>query len=216
MSVTNMGYPVVLNLVGKAVLVVGAGRVARRKITGLVGQGATVTVVATAIGESVNEIAAQIGATVWQREFRPSDLDGVSLVFAATSDAAVNEAVANEARARGILASRADQTGGGDFLTPTSFHRGDLLVTLSTSGLSPTLASVLLRRIEDDFGAEFETWAALFGRLRSLIQRIGDDTQRKAIAETLLDNAEVARFVHDGDIDQAQKAAMRLLNTGRD
>ena len=86
-------YPIMLDLAGVPVLVVGGGRVALRKIEGLLKAGAEVTVVApTAI--DVDPLDA--GAVV-ERPYEAADLDGVRLVITATDDPAVNAAVAADA-----------------------------------------------------------------------------------------------------------------------
>src|SRR5690349_12848987 len=82
-------YPIFLNLEGRPAVVVGAGRVALRKVRGLVEAGARVTVVAP---RSEPEFAA-LPLRMVARRFRASDLKGAALVFAATDDRKVNRRI---------------------------------------------------------------------------------------------------------------------------
>ena len=97
-------YPIFLDLTGKSVLVAGAGKVALRKTKGLLEAGARVTVVAP---KSLPKFTT-LPVRVLTRRFRPSDLDGHALAFAATNVRAVNRRVAVEANRRGIPVNVAD------------------------------------------------------------------------------------------------------------
>ncbi|MEZ5184546.1 MAG: uroporphyrinogen-III C-methyltransferase [Candidatus Nanopelagicales bacterium] len=91
-------YPLFLRLTGRRVLVVGAGRVAARRVAGLLAEHAEVVVVAPSACEQI----AVRDDVVWHRRgFRPEDLDGAWLVQACAS-AEVNSRVARLAEERGI------------------------------------------------------------------------------------------------------------------
>ena len=111
-----MTYPLHLELGGKRVLVVGAGRVAERRIRGLIDAHADVVVVAPEATAHIRTLADS-GVITWrQRTFDFSDVLGTWLVHAATDSSAVNAAVVEEAARRRIWAVRADV--GGDARTP--------------------------------------------------------------------------------------------------
>jgi uroporphyrin-III C-methyltransferase / precorrin-2 dehydrogenase / sirohydrochlorin ferrochelatase len=93
-----------LDLTGRRVLVVGAGKVAARRTADLHAAGAEVTVVAPDVSD---DIVASV-ATVVRRGFTDSDLDGMWLALACTDDADVNAAVAVGAQGRQIWCVRSD------------------------------------------------------------------------------------------------------------
>ena len=140
-------YPVFLDLTGKPVVVVGAGRVALRKTKGLIEAGAVVTVVAPRVESEF----ARLAVTLRRRAFRPADLRGaVVLAFAASDDRAVSHAVMLAARRRGIPVNVADSRDECSFLVPARITRGHIQVAISTSGESPRLAAALRRKIEEN------------------------------------------------------------------
>ena len=94
----NFAYPVVLDVSGVPVLVVGAGPVAARKVAGLAAAGARVRVVAPDVSPALDQAAV---ADLRRRPYRPEDLDGVRLVVTATGDPDVDAAVAADARPPG-------------------------------------------------------------------------------------------------------------------
>ncbi len=146
MSPTNRPpyYPLFLDLNGKPVLIVGAGKVALRKAKGLLEAGARVTVVAPAWDAGFERLPVRL----LRRAFRPSDLRGACLVFTAANVRAVNRAVAREAARRGIWANVADSLEECDFLVPARVRRGRLQIAVSTGGESPRMAAELRRRLE--------------------------------------------------------------------
>jgi siroheme synthase-like protein len=139
-------YPIFLDLAGKSVLVVGAGKVALRKTKGLLEAGAKVTVVAPAAEPGF----AGLPVTLRRRQFRPADLHGAVLAFAATNDRRVNHAVMLTARHRGIPVNVADSRDECSFIVPARITRNNLQIAISTGGESPRLAAALRRKIEEN------------------------------------------------------------------
>jgi precorrin-2 dehydrogenase / sirohydrochlorin ferrochelatase len=170
----TFGYPVVLDLHGVPVLVVGAGPVAVRKIAGLVAAGAHVRVVAPDIDEQFDPDGV---AELRRNAYETGDLDGVRLVVTATGVAAVDAAVAADARARGIWVNAADQPADCDFILPAIAREGPISVAVSTDGSSPALAARLRDRIATLLTPELATLAAELAAERSAIRASGGSTE---------------------------------------
>jgi pyroglutamyl-peptidase I len=164
-----------LKLQGRRALVVGAGPVGRRKALRLLDAGAVVRLVSPDATPSAQE-ASWDEARVERRSrpFEPADLDGCALAFACTDDETVNEAVAREARARGVWCVRADE--GGELQTLASVARGGLQVGLSTGGDAPSAAKLARQHAELSFGGAWADLAALLTQARGL----GSDAQGRA------------------------------------
>ena len=130
------GYPLLLDLTGRRVVVVGAGAVGTRRIRGLVDAGADVVVVAPEVGELPD------GVTVRRRTFERADLSGAWLVHACTSDPEVNAEIAAAAAERGMFCVRADRATGGTARVPAVLRRDGLTVTVN-GGDDPVRAVAL-------------------------------------------------------------------------
>ncbi len=129
----DQGAPVYLSglrLAERKVLVVGAGRVAERRIPRLLQAGASVQVVAPNAGIKVAQMARD-GRVSWQqRAFIEADLDDAWYVLAASNDPVVNEAVAAQAQDRHVFCVRADKSSGGSAYTPATADAGGLTVAV--------------------------------------------------------------------------------------
>jgi precorrin-2 dehydrogenase len=144
-------YPIMLELADVQVLVVGGGRIAQRKVEGLLRAHAQVTVVAPRIEEGTRALPVRLV----ERAYEPSDLDHVRLVITATDQPAVNAAVAADATSRGIWVNSADDPDNCTFTLPAVARDGDVTVAVGTGGSSPALASHLR--------GEIEAWLAEIG-----------------------------------------------------
>ena len=153
-------YPVLLNLAGKACLVVGGGQVALRKVEGLLEAGAHVRVVAPCIVEMPENVLCI------RREFLVEDIDDTFFVIAATDNSQVNSCIAQQAEARGILANIVDDPARGTVILPAVVKRGALQIAISTGGGSPTLARQIRQQLEKEFGPEYGDLITLLWQLR--------------------------------------------------
>ena len=126
-------------------LVVGAGKVALRKTKGLLEAGALVTAVAPRWEPEFENLPLRL----IRRPFRPSDLTGSVLVFAATNDRHTNHRVSLLSSERGVLANIADSPEECDFIVPARLSRGDIQIAISTGGKSPRRAAELRKKLEE-------------------------------------------------------------------
>ena len=175
-------FPIFLKLGGRRCLVVGAGKVAEGKIRGLIEARASIEVVAPEAVWQLKKWAWE-GVIGWKaRVFQPSDLDQVSLVIAATSVPEVNREVFKQARLRNVLCNAVDDPENCDFYYPAVVNRGDLQIAISTGGRSPALAQRLRQELEEQFGAEYESWVAELGKAREeLTAQVLDIEARKKL-----------------------------------
>ena len=154
-------YMACIDLTGRAVLVVGAGRVALEKLEGLLGAGAEVTVVAPQILPEVEELPV----TFVRRGYRAADLDGKFLVVAATATTSVNRRVFRDAESRALLCNVVDVPELCSFILPAVHRHEPIAVAVSTGGASPALAQHLRDQIATVVRPEH---AELAHRLREL------------------------------------------------
>lgn len=143
-------YPILLNLKGKKVVIVGGGEVALRKLKDLLDAGALITLVAPEMHEEIRKLAEanKQSISLLKREYRRGDLDGASLAFSTTNSQEVNASVFLEAKEKGLFINAADDPPNCSFYLPSWGRRGDFILAVSTSGASPALAARLRRELE--------------------------------------------------------------------
>jgi precorrin-2 dehydrogenase/sirohydrochlorin ferrochelatase len=180
-------YPILVDLKGRKVLVVGGGKVAYRKIVTLLDHGASVEVIARDLDRPLAELVEKGLIRNGGQEFCVDHLNGVFLVIAATSDAELNRRVSEKAQEKGLLVNAVDQPADCNFIVPSILRRGDLVVSVSTSGKSPAFARKIRKDLEEHFGDEFESFLTVMGRLRERVLALGlSHEQKREVFEKLI------------------------------
>jgi precorrin-2 dehydrogenase / sirohydrochlorin ferrochelatase len=209
-------YPLLLDLTDIRCLVIGAGEVGLRKIRGLL-QCVPKQVVAVDPAPPGPELTALLASqdnfSYEQRPFAETDLDQAQLVFACTSSRAVNDAVGQACMLRGILCNMTDAPELGNFVLPASITRGDLTISISTSGSSPALARVIRQDLETRYGPEYEIMTRLLADIRAdlLALRRSSDENREIFRR--LASSPLPEFIKHSDRHACQDLLRAVLPT---
>lgn len=198
-------YPIQLDIKNRPCLVVGGGTVGTRKVGTLLKCGAQVTVVSPEVSPQIEKLAADGRIVLEIRKYRRSDINGMVLVMGATNDESLNHQISTEAQAEQIPCNIADRPGVCSFILPSIVERGDLIITISTSGKSPALAKSLRRELEKQFGDEYARLLVLMGAIRGrLLSEAHAPEAHKPLFEALI-NANLVAMIRErrtADIDQ--------------
>lgn len=162
--------PIHFDTRGITILVVGGGPAAEAKLRTLLKTEAHIKLVDTEVGPEVARWA-EAGKLEWiQRDYIASDLDNVSLVYAATEDDPLNSRIAKAATARQIPVNAADQKDACRFITPALVDRAPVLVSIGTEGTSPALARALKADLETRLPPETGNFAIQTRALRDKVK----------------------------------------------
>ncbi len=196
-------YIACLKLNGRRALVVGGGDIGLEKVEGLLLCDADVTLIAPDAVPALQEYAAE-GSIEWQRrEYGgSSDLDGVFMVIAATSDSEVNIGIYEDAEQRAMLVNVVDVPPLCNFILPAIVRSGPLAVAISTAGASPALAKRMKREIAETFGEPYARLAVMLNDARGWA---------KGTLPTYQDRKEFFEGIVNGDPDPVQ-----LIRDGRE
>lgn len=175
---SQASYPIHLNVHDQPVLVVGAGRVATRKIERLVQSGARVHVVALEASAPVRKLAELARVELSLRAVEAHDVAGSFMVIAATSDSDVNRQVGEWARKEGALVSRVDAPLESDFTVPACVRGEHVEATVSTYGEAPSAARRLARELLAWTTRGPDRFAGEVARVRRAVSALPDATER--------------------------------------
>jgi uroporphyrin-III C-methyltransferase/precorrin-2 dehydrogenase/sirohydrochlorin ferrochelatase len=174
-------FPIFVKLQGRTVVVVGAGVIAEGKIPGLFAAGANVRVVAPQATRQIQAWAREDQLEWLPRTFASLDLEGASLVIAATSAPGVNRSVFQACEARGILCNAVDDIENCHFYYGAIVQRGDLQIAISTNGKSPALAQRIRKELEATYGEDYAEWLEKLGTTRTVLRAKSADPERTKI-----------------------------------
>lgn len=203
--------PISIDLSNRRCVVIGGGQVAERKVEMLREFGARVTVVAPDITSRLAEMATDGSIEVVSGMYEPSVLNGALLAVAATNNREVNKAVFEEAQRQGILVNVVDDPDLCTFFVPAIIRRGDLVISVSTSGNSPLLARRLREQIESAFGPEYGQLVELMGMLRDEVKTLYNDPKQRNRAYERLIDSDVLDLLRQGRRDDAIARARECI-----
>lgn len=191
-------FPILVQLSRQPVVVFGGGAVAERKVGRLLQAGAEITVVAPQLTKQLAAWAEEKKIKHRRRRYRPGDLSGFILAFAATDDESTNAQIAQEAGEHNILANVADRPQLCSFILPSVLTRGELVVAVSTSGKSPALAKKIREELENYFGPEYEEYLDIMARVRERVRaKITEEARREELFTAILDS-DILQWLREG------------------
>ena len=183
-------YPIYVDLTGRAVLVVGGGVVAARKVGALLKRQIRVTVVAPEICPELQKLTDDSDLVIHQRSYQTGDLAEYWLVIAATDDSELNQRVFAEAAEARIFCNVVDQPDLCTFQVPAVVRQGPLQIAISTGGASPALARRVRQELQERFGPAYGELVEGLLDLRNCFRRKypEDAARRRELLESFLDS----------------------------
>ena len=137
-----------------------------------------------------------------RKAYEPGDLHGCLIAIAATGDSEVNRQVFLDGQQQGVLVNSADDPENCHFTLPARVRKGDLLVTISTAGRSPAMASWLRRQIEAYLDEDILQMLEVVAEVRDEIKAQGIPTEPLDWATAL--NNGILELVREGKIAEAK------------
>lgn len=178
-------YPIMINLENKLVSVIGGGKVALRKVKKLIEYNCNIVVISPEFVDEFQKLKQEVKLV--EEKYSPKQIGNSSLVIAATSDKKINESISEYCKNNNILCNVVDDINLSDFIVPASIKRGDLTISISTMGNSPSLAVKIKKEIEQKYTDEYIDYVKLLGQMREIIlEKYTDEDEKKKILNELV------------------------------
>ncbi len=225
----NYGYyPIFLDINDKDCLVVGGGKVAERKIIGLLEAGARVTVISSRLSENVVKLSKKRQnskkITIIRSNFAKNRLKEsktvYSLIISATNSSKTNELVYKEASELAIPVNVVDKPSLCSFILPARVKRGDFQLAISTGGKSPYLAKTIKKLFDEDLPEEFGIYVDLIGAVRyKLLKKKAkngknDELSNKYIYDAIIDSP-VLEWIIEGSRQAKREAKGQVMRSSK-
>ncbi len=176
-------YPLSLDLKNQPVLVVGAGKIAARKIPELLQCGAKITVISPEHSEALQHLASALD--IRPKAYVSGDENGYYLVFACTDSEALNESIALSCLGKKILCNTAHSAEKSSFHVPGVIRKGEVTVAISSGGAAPGLTRYLKSKLSAYLGDSLAGLTLLLKILRQKVRQDYSPAQAIAWLESL-------------------------------
>lgn len=180
-----MNYPIMIDLKGKEITVIGGGKIAYRKVNNFLKFGYEVTVVSREFIEDFKKIENKI--KIIKDEYSEKYIKDSFIVVAATNNKKVNESISMFCRTNNKLVNVIDNQKLSNFIVPSCVKRGDLVISISTGGKSPSLASKIRKDLEIQYDDSYEEYLILLGELREqILEKYNNPSIRKDLLNKII------------------------------
>ena len=205
-------FPAFFNVAGHKVAVFGNGDEAFAKTRLLANTAAAITVYADAPEDAFAAYLDRNGIATVRAAFDTGQLDGATLVFAATGDAGLDAHIVTQARARRIPANAVDQPDFCDFLTPALVNRAPVSVAIGTEGAGPVLAQMIRAQVDQMLSPSLGVLAQLAAHYRGAVDRLLPRGATRRLFWRRFFSGTVRDAVAANDLPAAQQAATHLMH----
>lgn len=182
-----MFYPIMLDIYGKQIIIVGGGKVAYRKSEKLLEFGGNVTILSPDNGDKFKELKEiykdnlSFIYDIYDKKY----IEGAFLVIGATSSRTVNQQISEDCKSLNILANIVDSKENSDFITPSIINNDNLTISISTMGSFPYLSKKIRIDMEKDYEKFDREYIDILEEIRYLILNKHSDKTREMMDQAL-------------------------------
>jgi uroporphyrinogen-III synthase len=187
---TNSSLPVVLTKLAR-VTVIGGGNVAERKVRALLQANIKPTVISPELTRGLLELKTQNKLSHLEKSYEANDIQGIQLVIVATNNETINKQIADNAHSQNLLCNVVDNPDLGNVHTVGTIRRGDLLVTVSSNGKSPSLTKYIKEELEQHFSDRYVDVLEFLHTHREKAQELSFE-QRTQLIHSLISEPELS------------------------
>ncbi len=181
-----MLYPINLDIKEMKITIIGGGKVAFRKVTNFLDFGKKVTVVSKEFAVEFDEIKDEI--EMIYDEYNEEYIKDSFIVVAATNNKHTNYEIGMYCNQNGKLVNVVDNKELSNFTVPSYVKRGELLLSVSTGGNSPSLSAKIKRELEEAYDESYAEYIELLGLARKkIIEENKDIKERRQKIKALID-----------------------------
>lgn len=193
-------YSVMLDLTERNVLVVGAGKVAVRKVKRLLKSGAKITVVAPNSSEDLLALAQCQMIAYIKRPFDLKDIVELEpfLVFAATDNPVLNETIAQYCTTNNILVNAITDPINGNFSVQAEIKKRNYTVSISTFGHGPGFSKAMREYLEPVLDDRLDLAVDVYIGIRQWLFETQDNTDLRIACMRRLTLKKICSMIDEG------------------
>jgi precorrin-2 dehydrogenase/sirohydrochlorin ferrochelatase len=94
---------------------------------------------------------------------------------------------------------------------PATVRRGDLTLAVSTAGKSPAVAAMVRRRLEEQYGPEYEQLLQMMGDVRPFVLAAGNSVVERRILFQKILHDDILHWLETGQWDRVRSHLRKVL-----
>ena len=200
-----MYFPLFLNVSNIRFLVVGAGNIALAKLDTILEFSDNILVIGEKINPQIENLAKENRIKLIKDSYDKKYLSQVDIIVAATDDKKVNQEISQDAKLQNKLINAVDDPDISNFIFGANIKRGEVILSIGTSGVSPVLARVLKQRLQKLLPENLPLLSEFLAQNKKLVkEKLNNLQARRLFWQEVIDGV-ISEEVLIGNLQKAQK-----------
>ncbi|MGK9045387.1 NAD(P)-binding protein [Mammaliicoccus vitulinus] len=182
-----MAYvPLNIDLTNKQIKVIGGGKIAERRVKGLLDSDATIHVISPELTDNLYQLYLDEKIIWYKKSFESKDLDNAELIISATNQEEVNDVIKKSAPNHSLINMVGDAQGG-NVIFPGTLKRGKLQISVTSTGASPKLVSNILNDLDKQYPIDYAEYVDFLYECRIIIKSLDlEKAKKNQLLESIL------------------------------
>ncbi|MBX8635687.1 MAG: bifunctional precorrin-2 dehydrogenase/sirohydrochlorin ferrochelatase [Thermoplasmata archaeon] len=207
-------FPLMISLRDKDIVIVGGGEVAYHKASLLRPYARSITVLSEEFSEKFNNL--DVKKIVASGRDIKTLMGKPFLLICATDDHELNNDLMMHCRRNGILCNNVDVLES-DVYFGSMIKSGPLTISISTNGMSPTMARFTRETLTEALDRSFWEMLGIQTELRSKLRHsIPEMRRRKEVLDSIVYDPDIWALLEGGKRKEAMELAVRKVNGGNE
>ncbi len=199
-----MYFPLFLNISGAKFLVIGAGKVALAKLETILEFSSNISVISKEVAPQTKDLISDHKIKFIQTSYDQKYLQEADIIIAATNDSELNRQIAFDAKAQNKLINVVDDPNNSRFIFGASVKRGEVILSVATSGVSPVLARLLKQKLQNLLPENLSFLSDFLAQNKLLVKEKLNNLQARRLFWQDVIQGTIANEVLQGNLKKAQ------------
>lgn len=210
-----MYFPLFLDITKSKFLIIGAGNVALAKLETILEFGGNVEIVSKEIAPQTLDLIKEKNLKFINDSYNKKHLQDADIIIAATNDKEVNKQISDDARSLNKLINVVDDPRNSQFIFGAGTKRGEVILSVSTSGVSPVLARLLKKKLQSALPENLEIISQFLEKNKELVKSQLTNMQARRLFWQDVIEGVIGNEVEAGNPQKAQELLERKLENSQ-
>ena len=209
-----------LNLQGKTIVVIGAGKEAQKRINSLLKQDCEILVISNSVNSHISKLVKakkiklkkqKIQDTKFISKFKPN------IIITTTNDKYLNQKIINSAKRRKIIVYSSDKPEDSDFSNPAIIDFKNIIqIAIFTGGRSPAMSKKIRIQSEKIFKKIITKEDIAQIKIQKIARKLAKEsihtqTQRRKYLHSIMSDKKIEQLIKEGQLKKAERQAVTIL-----
>lgn len=209
-----------LNLQGKTIVVIGAGKEAQKRINSLLKQDCKILVISDSVNSHISKLVKakkiklkkqKIHDTKFISKFKPN------IIITTTNDKDLNQKIINSAKRSKIVVYSSDNPEDSDFSNPAIIDFENMIqIAIFTGGRSPAMSKKIRIQSEKIFKKIITKEDIAQIKIQKIARKLAKEsihtqTQRRKYLHSIMVDNKIEQLIKEGQLKKAERQAITIL-----